>query len=329
LNFIGLEVGLPEFVSANGAIRSEMILKPTTRRASGKPTYIRVWDHACILEDDGSTKQGYAIGTETLEKLESEIDKISSRFIMRRSQVMVELFKYTAGRRAEVGNIRVPDIRKALDCASPEPMLTLPSRKGKRGAKREVPVPRHALEDALEFVETERKSLLREKGLPQAQASLLFISVRTGKPLSVKYISTQFWNLKKKAKISEKAHAHMLRHLGISKRFEQRANDLIGATTSPLITIDVIIDSISLELMQFSGHTSKQSLDVYAKLEKQKILKRVLEDARLPPQKSLSEINILNKLLIEISTMRPDEIEDFLKAKRDELLQEGPESNRP
>ena len=121
----------------------------------------------------------------------------------------------------------------------------------------------------------------------------------------------------------------MLRHLAISKRFEQRANNLIGATTSPLITIDVIIDSISLELMQFSGHTSKQSLDVYAKLEKQKILKRVLEDARLPPQKSLSEINILNKLLIEISNMRPDEIEDFLKAKRDELLQEGPESNRP
>ncbi|CRM67343.1 site-specific integrase [Pseudomonas sp. 44 R 15] len=315
LHFVGRSVGQPEFVSATGVIKAERIIKVSRRRVSGAPVLIYTWSHSCLLEDDGRSRTGHAMGDDTLEKLKAQIDTIKNGFIRRRTQVLVMLLEHTGGRRAEAGNFLVSKIRMAMATNELQPHVTMQSRKGLRNATREIPVDRHVLEDVWDFIETERRTLLHIKKIPELSCDMLFISERTGQPLSIKYITTTFNKLKKAAGITEKAHAHQLRHLYISKKFEELVLDAIGASTSPLRSLDTIMAAVAWEIMQYSGHKDRASLDTYVKTIKSKLFNMLVERATNVKQLKPALNTAINSLMEETSEMTPEELEEFLELK--------------
>jgi hypothetical protein len=318
LDFVGRQTGQPGFVSENGVIKAKRITKTSIRRGSASPVTTQTWYHRRLLVDDGKPRTGHAIGDETLSKLRSQADNISCDFIRRRTEALFNLLENIGGRRAEIGNFLVSSLRRALATDEPQPLVMIQSRKGLRGATREVPVDRHVLEDVLDFVDTERRTLLNSNNIPESAVDMLFISQRTCRPLSIRYITTIFYNLKKRAGINEKAHAHQLRHLYISRKFEERVLEAIGASTSPLRSLDTIMAAVVWEIMQYSGHKRPGSLDTYVKVIKQKLFKMLVSRAsakKLKPTLS----SAITDLMLEVSKLKPEDLEEFFKAKLAEL----------
>ncbi|NNB55724.1 tyrosine-type recombinase/integrase [Pseudomonas fragi] len=319
LYFVGTTVGQPDFVCITGVIRAERITKVSRKRANGALISIYTWDHACLLEDDGKSRSGHPMGDEALERLKVQIDQIHSGFIKRRTEILLKLLEKTGARRAEVGNFLVSSLRKALATGELEPLVMMQSRKGLRGATREIPVERHILEDVLDFVETERRTLLHLKKISELAADMLFISERTGLPLTIKYITTTFNNLKKSAGIVEKAHPHQLRHLYISKKFEELVLDAIGASSSPLRSLDTIMAAVVWEIMQYSGHRRRESLETYVKTIKRKLFNMLIDRASSAKNIKPALDIAITRLMAEMSDLEPKDLENFLETKLSEF----------
>ncbi|WP_248767677.1 tyrosine-type recombinase/integrase [Pseudomonas sp. MWU12-2345] len=315
----GVQTGYPEYISPTGAVKAERIVKSSIRRASGTLVQIFGWKHSCFLVDDGLARTGQPIGADTLEELWLQVDQIPSDFIRRRTEVLIGLLEHIGGRRAEIGNVLVSSIIAALRTEDLEPYITIQSRKGQRNATREVPVPRYVLEDALEFINTERRTLLHQRGIKPRTEDMLFISARTGRPIAVKHITYTFHQLKKAAGINGKAHPHQMRHLYISKRFEERVMSAISASSSPLLSLDSIIQKTVAEIKQFSGHTSDSGLNTYVKSVKEKVLNKILKMAELPHHTNSKTTNAVDALIEELSQVQPNDLEKFIKNKLKEM----------
>jgi hypothetical protein len=259
------------------------------------------------------------MGGDTLGKLKAQVDAIQNNFIRRRTEVLLALLENTGGRRAEAGNFLVSSIRMALATNELQPNVTMQSRKGLKNATREIPIDRHVLEDVWDFIETERRTLLHEKNISELACDMLFISDRTARPLSIKYITTTFNKLRKAAGITEKAHPHQLRHLYISNKFEERVLDAIGASTSPLRSLDTIMAAVVWEIMQYSGHKNPGSLDTYVKTIKRKLFNMLIERASNVKQLKPALNTAINSLMKEASEMLPEELEAFLESKLADL----------
>ncbi|MEE4130102.1 site-specific integrase [Pseudomonas viridiflava] len=319
LYFVGITIGQPDFVSPMGVIKAQRITKTSKRRTNGSLIFIYTWDHPCLLEDDGKSRSGQPIGDDVLERLKIQIDQIPSAFIRRRTEILVKLLEKTGARRAEAGNFLVSSLRKALATGELQPLVMMQSRKGLRGATREIPVDRHILEDIMDFVDTERRTLLHAKKISQFAVDMLFISERTGQPLTIKYITTIFNNLRKDAGIVEKAHPHQLRHLYISKKFEEQVLDAIGASTSPLRSLDTIMAAVVWEIMQYSGHKSRASLDTYIKIIKRKLFHMLIDRASSAKILKPALDTAITELMAEVSELAPEDLEVFLETKLSEL----------
>lgn len=323
LYYIGVQTGYPAYVSPEGSIKAERVVKSSIRRASGMIVEAYGWKHSIFLISDGKSRTGVPIGTDTLEDLRNQVDKIPSHFIRRRTEVLFNLLEYIGGRTAEVGNVLVSSIIEALKTEDSDPFITIESRKGVRGATRQIPVARHVLEDALEFINTERRSLLnrisKKKNAAPTTEDKLFISARTGRPINVRHATAAFHKLKNDAKINGKAHPHQMRHLFITRLFDERITAATSSISNPLFSLDTILKKTVAEIQQLSGHASESGLDTYVKRAKEKFLAEFLKNNE---QEHLSKQVITNdiKLLIdELTQIQPTDLENFLKLKLQEI----------
>ncbi|HDS1715681.1 tyrosine-type recombinase/integrase [Pseudomonas sp. SbB1] len=322
LYYIGVQSGYPEYVSLQGAIKAERVVKSSIRRASGTTIQIYGWKHSIFLVSDGKSRTGVPIGMDTLEELRQQVDKISSDFIRRRTEVLFNLLEHIGGRRAEVGNVLVSSIIAALKTEDSNPFITIDSRKGVRGATREVPVARHVLEDALEFINTERRSLLSrisKRKKTTIEEDKLFISARTGRPIKVQHATATFHKLKTEAKINGKAHPHQMRHLFLSRLFDERVTAATRSRSSPLFSLDSILEKTVAEIRQLSGHATESGLNPYVKSAKEKVLSEILNSTEQEHPGNTEIAEAVRVLMDELAQVQPSDLEEFLTLKLQQI----------
>ena len=292
LSFIGSNTGNALYVSPSGSIRGTKITKELyqpNKNPGSPPIIVEYWTHSHIPVDDGKEGRGEPIGNDALDALKFEAASIMSPFLKRRAEIMIMLYEHLGGRRGEVVNVQISDIEAALESGEFMPSLKISSLKGINGKTREIPIFRPVLEEAMEFVSTLRKVVIKTRWKSKIDHGFLFVSERTGKPLRTNYITNIFQELRKNSGIEEKAHVHQLRHLAITRRYwgllmEDYAKEggTVYAHSPGAVNIRVI------KLMQFAGHMDERSANRYVHVNDQKAANMTIDQRILVREELLS-----------------------------------------
>ncbi|RMS25647.1 hypothetical protein ALP70_03394 [Pseudomonas savastanoi] len=73
--------------------------------------------------------------------------------------------------------------------------------------------------------------------------------------------------------------------------------------------------AVAWEIMQYSGHKDRASLDTYVKTIKSKLFNMLVERASNVKQLKPALNTAINSLMEETSEMTPEELEEFLELK--------------
>jgi len=268
---VGRLYQLENFIGRNGQIKAEekeFYIKQVSSNhftGKGKPTR-KYWTHGAFPTPDPQKKR-LPIGTEAIDKIRKVILPTSSSiFLRKRRYLMLKLLEITGGRRSEVADLTCESVRIAA--SMPKPLLNLITIKKGSGtvAHRMIPIASHDAKFLLEFIEKNRRSVIRATCGFKEDDGYVLISERTGKQLRSNTITQEISILSKAAGIVEKCCPHMFRHRFITKLFvaliEQHEFDNPNSFRRALLEVE----SIKQIVQQFTGHSNLASLDVYINL---------------------------------------------------------------
>ncbi|MFI5305271.1 MAG: tyrosine-type recombinase/integrase [Nitrospiria bacterium] len=257
------------FIGQKGRIRCE--LREFEIRNEGgwrrkRKALRQYWHHHSFPTPDPKNKR-LPINTGAIKKLREAILPASgSIYIRKRRYLMLSLLEITGGRRAEVAALTVDSVRQAAQMV--EPMLKLPTvkRPGGRNEYRYVPVSTFDIKMLSEFIEKNRRRIIRKTcGLNKDDGHVL-ISETTGQNLSPNTITQELSTLAKEAGILEKVCAHMFRHRFITKLFVSLIDQHRFENEDDFRRALLDTETIKQKIQQLTGHTNLSSLDVYINL---------------------------------------------------------------
>jgi integrase len=334
LHFIGVATGNEFYVSPFGSICATKIVKqvyPSNNIPGSPPITVEYWTHDAIPKTDGKDGEGIPIGDNALNALKLEAASIQCPFLKARAEVMIMLYEHLGGRRGEVLNIQISAIEAALASGEFMPSLVLSSLKGVKGKTREIPVLRFVLEEAMEFVKTSRKAVIKDRWKGEIDHGFLFVSVRTGKPLSTDYITNIFHDLRKRSGIEEKAHVHQLRHLAITRWYWGLLMEDYAKEGGAVYAHSPGAQKIRrIKLMQFAGHLNEKSTDRYVHENDQKAADMSIDQRILAMQEyNIASKSVIISVLAEFDALagRPPDI-DRIKSRLSSLLSFGDDTGR-
>lgn len=258
-----------EFVGPNGRIRAEQkefeVKSDRTGRTTGHLVK-KYWHHRSFPTEDPQVRR-LPISTKSIKALRAAVMSASnSIYVRKRRYVMLKLLEITGGRRFEVASLTVQSILNALQMSTPMLRILTVKKPGGRDVWREIPIARHDLEFLRDFIEKNRRRVIRMTCGPHNDDGHLLISETTGRGVKPNTLTQEIYLLAKAAGISEKACAHMFRHRFITKLFValieqhnfQNQDDFRRALLS--------VESIKQKVQQLTGHARISSLDVYINL---------------------------------------------------------------
>jgi integrase len=263
LGFVGLYYGRPNFVSLEGVIRAREETYHVKSR-NGKPiARTHMWHHSFGQYHREHTRD--PITDEQIRQLKTAIRKQrSSAFIKVRLARMIEMLTETGARRTEIAMLTVKDVKDAL--ALSEPMLRLNTLKREDGAVRVIPVFHTTLIRLNQYIEGERRTLMRKVYKRGKDHGFVFVSSRTGQPLTSDVISNEVRGLRKAAGIECQICPHMFRHAYITKLFVQfitrhKLNNPDEFRRALLNT-----ETFLAEVVSWTGHLEPKSVERYIHL---------------------------------------------------------------
>jgi len=177
---------------------------------------------------------------------------------------MIDLLTDTGARRTELANLKVADVLRAMEME--HPLLRLDTLKREEGAERYVPVFSTALRKLRQYIEVERRKIMRSVYKGGKDHGYFFVSSTTGKPLTSSVISNEILQLRKLAGIKSQLTAHMFRHAFITNLFIlfiQRHQ-----LTNPDQFQQALLDSqtFTAEIISWTGHLDPKSVERYIHL---------------------------------------------------------------
>ncbi|MBL8517308.1 MAG: site-specific integrase [Betaproteobacteria bacterium] len=207
------------------------------------------------------------ISSEHVESLRQAVLAASkSVFRRKRRYVMIRLLEITGGRRSEVSGILVKSVIDAATMTNPE--LTLPTAKQRNSAHqtRTVPVSRSDLAFLLEYIEKNRRRVVRETCGASNDDGFLLISEKTGAKLQPNTITQEIHELAKVAGLKEQTCPHMFRHRFITKLFVALIEQHNCQTVDDFRRALIDGEGLKQRVMQWTGQRSMKSLDGYIHL---------------------------------------------------------------
>ncbi|WIE49816.1 tyrosine-type recombinase/integrase [Pseudomonas sp. GM17] len=263
LDFVGRFYGYRDFVSADGTIRAREE-KHVTITHNGKKIYRTYLTHHSF-GSPGRQHRRNPITKEQIKQLKAaiRIDN-SSAFVKVRRACMIELLTDTGARRTEIANLKVDDVLKALEMK--HPVLRLDTLKQGEGAERYIPVFTTALKKLRQYIEVERRKLMRKSYKYNIDHGYLFVSARTGDPLTSPVISNEINHLRKVAGIKSQVCAHMFRHAFITNLFIHfiKRHELSNEDEFRRALLDS--RTFVAEIINWTGHLQTQSVEYYIHL---------------------------------------------------------------
>jgi site-specific recombinase XerD len=238
--------------------------KIATSSHRGKSVHREIWDHPA-LGSPSPVRRRAPIDKNTIEALYKAVADLStSNYLIHRRQLMIRVLEITGARIGEVALLKVGDVKQAF--RSTRRLLTFYTLKRRSEHKREIPVLKQDLADLDNFIEIFRKPVVRKTIGRDADHGYLFISERTGSPLTAATLSNEVGMLRRHSGITTRASAHLFRHRFITRllihlieehRF-QKGDDLRAALLE--------VESFKKVIMEWTGHASIESIEPYIDL---------------------------------------------------------------
>jgi len=230
----------------------------------GRKRITRKYLHHHSFPTPDIKKQRLPITDKLVQKLRNAIYPLgSSTFIRARRYAMLQLLEMTGCRRAELIGVTVKSIKNAMQMK--EPILKLPSLKSNK-EYRLIPVFRPDLRMLIQYIDKNRKRVIRRTCGLSNDGGELFINENTGKSLVPDTINGEFGALCKQAGIQEKAHPHLFRHQFITKLFIRliEQHDIENEDSFRKHLLDT--ETMKQKVMEWTGHSSIESLNIYIHL---------------------------------------------------------------
>lgn len=269
LETVGRLYHLAEFVGPNGRIaakRKTVNIRPSRqgrKRPSRRNWTQSCWTHHSFPIPDPKDRR-FSISSESIAKLlDAVAESSSSPFLTKRRYVMLRVLEITGGRRSEVAAVTVENVRLASKMTDPMLRLLSAKRRGGEESFRYVPIARHDLAFLLEYIEVNRRRIVRLTCGAARDDGVLLVSERSGRGLRPNTITAEVARLAKDAGLIERAHPHMFRHRFALREMaamaEQNASEHPGDFRRGLIDGE----AMKLKLSQLLGQTSPESADAY------------------------------------------------------------------
>lgn len=258
-----------EFIGPKAQIRAErkeFQLKAGGIRKGGGNLTLSYWHHRAFPTPDPKNKR-LPISSDNITKIRDVIHLSSgSTFQRKRRYAMIKLLEITGGRRSEVASITVESVYQASRMH--EPMLKLMTAK-KRGGREEfryVPIFSHDIAFLLEFIEKNRRRIVRATCGVDNDDGYVLISETTGRKLQPNTVTQEVAILAKAAGIKEKSCPHMFRHRFITRLFVALIEQHQFENTDDFRHALLDTETIKQKIQQWTGHANLSSLDVYINL---------------------------------------------------------------
>ncbi|MDG6398150.1 tyrosine-type recombinase/integrase [Pseudomonas syringae pv. actinidiae] len=175
-------------------------------------------------------------------------------------------------------------------------------------------MPRGTLEMANEYIQNARRAKIRKTTFRANDHGYLFISERTGAPLSTNTITNIFWKLRKFAGIIERAHPHQLRHLYIHEKMDDLVFLLESSMNTSVHSSYRLSLIASLKLMQETGHRSIQGLEHYLDEYYQELVHKSLPDRLALREAALRKVpQHISTILGVIKDLKTNQIKPFVE----------------
>lgn len=257
------------FIGPKGQIRAELRefeVRQVGERKGKNKLIRKYWHHRAFPTADPKKKR-QPISTENVDKLHQIVHSASPTIFQRkRRYVMLKLLEITGGRRSEVAAITCESVFQASSMSEPLLKLLTAKKRGGRIEHRYIPIAKHDITFLKEYIEINRRRIIRLTCGMQNDDDFLLISEKTGKGLRPNTITQEISSLSKAAGITEKSCPHMFRHRFITKLFvsliEQHKFENVDSFRRALLETEKIKQIVQ----QWTGHTDIHSLDVYIHL---------------------------------------------------------------
>lgn len=203
-------------------------------------------------------------------RLAAALDPSASAYVKSRRRVMIRCFEMLGARRAEIGQLRIPDVVTARKTGH---LRVLTLKGGERssinpeaeniGRYREIPISSTDLKLLTDYLEYARSPLLDRLSVKH---DYLFLNENTGRPLTFNTLTAELQRIARLAQIQEPVSPHLFRHRYITKIF------VAEILKSEVTTIDdfkrAILETESLKrkIQELTGHKRLASLDRYIHL---------------------------------------------------------------
>jgi integrase len=268
LETVGRLYDLSEFVGPKGRIAAKRKTTRVPMRAQGRKRPSKrnwtqsFWTHHSFPTPDPKDRR-FSISSEDVEKiLDVVAESSTSPFLTKRRYAMVRVLE-TGARRSELVVLKVESVQRAATMTDPMLKLLTAKRRGGEEHYRYVPIARHDLAFLLEYIEVNRKRIVRLTCGTERDDGMVFVSERTGRGLQPNTITAEVARLAKAAGLIGRAHPHMFRHrfaqLELAAMLEQNASENPGDFRRGLIDEE----TMKLKLSQLLGHTNSESADAY------------------------------------------------------------------
>lgn len=255
------------FISPRGQIRAEQkefsLKQDSGRRSQGK-LIRKYWHHRAFPSPSPKNKR-LPISTVNVEKLRQIIQTESkSTFQRKRRYVMLKLLEITGGRRSEVSALTCNSVYQASKTNMLE-ILTA-KRSGGKEEFRFIPIASHDVAFLIEFIEKNRRSIIRSTCGNKNDDGYLLISQTHGLGLRANTITQEIATLSKAAGIKEKSCPHMFRHRFITKLFVALIEQHKFENTDSFRRALLDTERIKQIVQQWTGHSNLDSLNIYINL---------------------------------------------------------------
>ncbi len=265
LFFISDLYNLKSFIGVGKSNRINLFLRKKSKNNFGS-TYSSHYIHHSF-PSPSPLKKRYPILLDDYKKLLNYLDDIQDEGIKLRNKCFIQALEHTGARRDEICSLTVSSLRSALKSTSDSPLLEITTLKSKIGKKiRLIPVSRSFLLNLRFYIQYYRNTILRKIYTNTLPHDYIFISHTTGKAISPDTFTTYINTWSKKANLSTQVCAHMFRHRFITERFKALILEYDIDNKDDFRKILLNTNRLKQILIEWTGHSSIQSLDTYINL---------------------------------------------------------------
>ncbi len=235
-------------------------IRVSHKEGRGKRSYNFTYIHHRAIPKEDVSQEVKPIGHGNISLLyDAVVHSTDNIYVRKRRQNTLRLLEAMGGRRIELPNITLEDIKRAHKTGK----LTLWTAKQNGHKTREIPIHRNWLEPISMFIDTHRKRLVKgliKEGIIEKDSGYLLLGSK-GEKISEETITREINRLAKIAGINEKVCPHMFRHRFVTIQVAIRLKEY-GKQELPMDVAHTIL----VKVATLTGHSDPRSLEPYIHL---------------------------------------------------------------